>query len=290
MRRLTLAGLALLTLMIPLTAALAQGAPPTDWRIAEVEPDHALAYAPSTVRKTGSMATYVSLWRWRDPLSPSAAANSILARHGDLRVVELNCATGQFRHSSIRYFGADLKMMTARTGLDGWAPGDRASPLFAAICGGKPLPGEPVVTRPVEAQLAVMGERMAAATRALPAVVFTPVQRAAILCSERITVMQDAIASIYDDATGDRKAAMVADFDALGRISKAFDDKHPTYPATPEGRARLEAQRQLIAGDAVAKSAYARYDQGDRAPLLALMRRCEVMSGIKALRPDFGQW
>lgn len=280
---------ALLLLSAP-GAALAQAAPPTDWRIVSMDGTESAAYAPSTVRKTGQMAAFLILWRWRDPLSTSAAPDSILARRGDMRLVQLNCATGQIRNGGIRYYGADLKLMSARTGQDEWGPMDRSFPLFAAICGDKPLPGEPVASRSPEQQLAVMGDRMAAVRAAMPPVTFTPVEKAAILCTERATVMQDLISTVYDAASGPGKARMDADFEALGKLSKAFDAKAPTYPNTPEGRARLDAQRQLIAGDAVADAAYARYEQGDRAPLLALMRRCDVMSGAKALRPDFGSW
>lgn len=287
MRRLFLAGLALLA--VP-AAALAQAAPPTDWRIVSMEGTESAAYAPSTVRKTGQMAAFVILWRWRDPLSPGAAPDSILARRGDMRLVQLNCATGQIRNGGIRYFGADLKLMTARTGQDEWGPMDRSFPLFAAICGDKPLPGEPVASHSPEQQLAVMGDRMAAVRAAMPPVTFTPVEKAAILCTERATAMQDLISSVYDAASGPRKARMDADFEALNRITEAFDDRRPDYPRTPEGRARLDAQRQLIDGDATADAAYERFERGDRAPLLAMMRRCDVMSGAKALSPTFGTW
>jgi hypothetical protein len=133
---------ALLLLSAP-GAALAQAAPPTDWRIVSVEGTESAAYAPSTVRKTGQMAAFVILWRWRDPLSPGAAPDSILARRCDMRLVQLNCATGQIRNGGIRYYGADLKLMTARTGQDEWGPMDRTfrcSPRSAAT---SPSPESP---------------------------------------------------------------------------------------------------------------------------------------------------
>ncbi len=282
--------LAALILLAAPAVVLAQAAAPTDWRIINVEGSSSAAYAPSTVRKTGQLAAFVILWRWRDPLSSTAAPDSILARRGDMRLVQLNCATGQIRNGSIRYFGADLKLMSAKTGQDEWAPMDRTYPLFAAICGDKPLPGEPVASRSAEQQLAVMGERMTALTAAAPPVTFTPVEKAAILCSERAAAMQDLIAPQYESATGARKAAIEADFEALTKIIKGFDGRHPSYPNTPEGRAKIDAQRKLIDGDAAANAAYDRFERGDRAPLLAMMRRCDVMSGAKALSPTFGTW
>lgn len=119
---------------------------------------------------------------------------------------------------------------------------------------------------------------------------FTPEQRVAILCSERIAVMQDGIVSELTGATGARKAAMNADYAALARISDAFDSKHPTYPSTPEGQQMIQAANALVANDAEAQAAYLRWDAGDMMPIIRLMRRCEVMSGVKALRPDFGTW
>lgn len=280
---------ALLLLSAP-GAALAQAAAPTDWRIISVEWTESAAYAPSTVRKTGQMAAFVILWRWRDPLSPGAAPDSILARRGDMRLVQLNCATGQIRNGGIRYYGADLKLMTARTGQDEWGPMDRSFPLFAAICGDKPLPGEPVASRSPEQQLALMGDRMAAVRAATPPVTFTPVEKAAILCSERAASMQHLLIDPLASATGARQDAMFADYEALSKIIRGFDGKHPSYPETPEGRAKIDAQSKLIDGDAAANAAYDRFEQGDRAPLLAMMRRCDVMSGAKALGPGFGSW
>lgn len=287
MRRLILAGLALLA--VP-AAAMAQAAPALDWRIVSVETAQAAAYAPSTVRRSGPLVGFVMLWRWREPLSASAAPDSILARRGEMRLVQINCATGQIRNGGIRYFGADLKMMAAKTGVDEWGPMDRTFPLFAAICADKPLPGEAVATRGPEQQLALMGERMTALATAAPPLTFTPVEKAAILCSERAAIMQDLLLDPLATATGARKDAISADYEALSKIIHGFDGKHPSYPNTPEGRAKIDAQRKLIDGDAAANAAYDRFGQGDRAPLLAMMRRCDVMSGAKALSPTFGTW
>lgn len=282
--------LAALILLAAPTVALSQAAAPTDWRIVSVEAASSAAYAPSTVRKSGQLAAFVILWRWRDPLSASAAPDSIMARLGDMRLVQLNCATGQIRNNGIRYFGADLKMMAAATGRDEWGPMDKTSPLLAAICGDRPLPGEPVASRSAEQQLAVMGQRMTALAAAAPPVVLTPAEKAAILCTERAAAMLDLMSAQFESATGARKAAIEADADALARIIKGFDGKHPSYPKTPEGRARLDAQRKLIEGDVAANAAYERFARGDRAPLLAMIRRCDTMSGAKALGPAFGTW
>jgi hypothetical protein len=287
MRSLFLAGLALIA--VP-AAAMAQAAPALDWRIVSVETAQAAAYAPSTVRRSGQLIGFFMLWRWRDPLSANAAPDSILARRGEMRLVQLNCATGQIRNGGIRYFGADLRMMAAKTGQDEWGPMDRTFPLFAAICGDKPLPGEAVATRGPEQQLALMGDRMAALAAAAPPVNFTPVEKAAILCSERAAIMQSLLLDPLASATEARKDAISADYEALSKIIHGFDGKHPSYPNTPEGRAKIDAQSKLIDGDAAANAAYERFERGDRAPLLAMMRRCDVMSGAKALSPTFGTW
>lgn len=257
------------------------------WRILSVEPGEAQAYLATPPRKVGAQWQVSVLWRYRDPIDPKAAPPSLMARRGDLRQLQIDCAAGTFKIARIRYFGPDLKPMGGPGGEQDGGKFDPARPLFAALCGGKPMPGEAAVNRTVFDQLTEMGRRMEAEDKRLGAVSFTPRQSLAIRCSNRLLSLQflleDLIGASSDPAATGR---MEADYGAINKAIGAAEALIPKAAQTPEGRRLLDARNRVQADDPELAAAY---DSNDSGVFVAMARRCnaDLKLGIPA---TFGRW
>ena len=281
---------ALLLLCSGLAAPASAQDPTLPWRIVSVEPGEAHAYLATPPRKVGALWQVSVLWRYRDPIDSKAAPPSLMARRGDLRQLQIDCAAGTFRIARIIYFGPELRPMGGPGGAQDGFRIDPSWPLFGALCSGKPMPGEPAVSRTVFDQLTEMGRRMEAEEKRLGAVTFTPRQNLAIRCSNRLLNLQflieDLIASSGDPAA---KGRMEADYGAANKAITAAEALIPKVTQTPEGRRLLDARNRVQTDDADLVGALDRADGGDNGPLVTLIKRCnaDLKLGLPA---TFGRW
>lgn len=288
MRRLLLA-LSLILCGLAGQAAAQEAAVP--WRILSVEPGEAQAYLATPPRKVGALWQVSVLWRYRDPLDRTAAPPSLLARRGDLRQLQIDCAAGTFKIARIRYFGPDLKPMGGPGGEQDGGKFDPAWPLFAALCGGKPMPGEAAVNRTVFDQLTEMGQRMEAEDKRLGPITFTPRQALAIRCSNRLFSLQFLIEDLIPMSKADpaRAGRMETDYALINKAMGVAEGQIPKAGQNAEGRRLVAARNRLQADDPALDTALSRAEAGDNAPLLALAKSCnsELKLGLPA---TFGRW
>jgi hypothetical protein len=83
---------------------------------------------------------------------------------------------------------------------------------------------------------------------------------------------------------------MKADMAALDRLAKLNAPNLPVYPPVPALYAVLRAQAALLEADTVTAEASAKWDRGDTAPMVRLVRQCEAGLGARVLGPAFGSW
>lgn len=280
---------ALLMLCCGLAAPASAQEPAPPWRIISVEPGQAQAYLATPPRKVGDLWQVSVLWRYRDPIDSRAEPPSLMARRGDLRQLQIDCAAGTYRIARILYFGPDLRPMGGPGGAQDGGRFDPSGPLFAALCAGKPMPGEPAVSRTVFDQLTDMGRRMEAEDKRLGAVTFTPRQNLAIRCSHRLLNLQFLLEDLIASSDPAAQARMEADYGAANKAITAAEALIPKVTQTPEGRRLLDARNLVQEDDPDLARALGPTDSGDNGPLVALIMRCnaDLKLGLPA---TFGRW
>jgi hypothetical protein len=122
------------------------------------------------------------------------------------------------------------------------------------------------------------------------AVTLTPKEKTAILCSERISQVQYGLEDATVRATGPKLERIKADMAALSALADLNAKHLPAYPPVPALYAVLRAQEALLQADTVTPAASAKWNTGDTAPLVRLVRQCEAGLGAKVLSPTFGTW